>query len=57
LGEYLNRNIKGICNKDIILDQFKDSEEYKKFALSSFELIIKRKEELKDIEELLLESE
>lgn len=53
--EYTNEDIKGICEKDIILEQFRDAHEYKEFALSSLESIIKRKEELKDIGEFLLE--
>ncbi len=53
--EYVDKRIKGICEKGIILGQFKSVGEYKKFALSSLESIIKRKEELKDIGNLLLE--
>ena len=56
-GEYSDKSIKGICKKDIILDQFRDNNEYKEFALSSLESIVKRKEELRGIEELFLESE
>ena len=41
--------------KEIILEQFKNVDEYKKFALSSLDSIIKRKEELKDVRGLLLE--
>lgn len=55
LGEYIDKNIKGICDKSIILDQFKDVSEYKEFALLSLESIIERKEELKNIGEFLLE--
>lgn len=54
-GEYVDKSIKGICEKDIILDQFEDIGEYKEFALSSLKSIIERKEELKDIGEFLLE--
>lgn len=54
-GEYLDPRIKGICEKGIILEQFRNAGEYKKFALSSLESIIKRKEELKGIEDFLLE--
>ncbi len=53
--EYINERSNGICEKGIILDQFKNSSEYKKFALESLELILKRKEELKDIQDFLLE--
>jgi|SRR3989344_797729 len=54
-GEYIDKRMKGICEKEIILGQFKNIAEYKEFALSSLESIIKRKEELKDFDELLLE--
>ena len=54
-GEYTDKRIKGICEKDIILGQFKNIKEYKKFALSSLETIVKRKEELRSISEFLLE--
>jgi len=54
-GEYMNKEIRGVCEKEIILGQFKNSSEYEKFALSSLESIIKRKVEMKDFDELLLE--
>lgn len=54
-GEYMGKNSAGICDKDIILGQFKNVDSYKKFALSSLESIRKRKEELKDIENFLME--
>lgn len=54
-GEYTDAKIKGICEKKIILEQFKDRNEYKEFALSSLESIIKKKEEMKDLRMLLLE--
>ena len=54
-GEYTDKRIKGICEKDIILGQFKNIKEYKKFALSSLETIVKRKAELKDFDNFLLE--
>lgn len=57
-GEYTDKRIKGIkgiCEKEIILGQFKNSREYEHFALDSLESIIKRKEELKDFDKLLLE--
>lgn len=53
--EYTNEHVKGICDKDIILGQFKDTAEYKDFALSSLESIVQRKEALKEISNLLLE--
>ena len=54
-GEYIDKKIKGVCKKDVVLEQFRNVDKYKEFALSSLESIIKRKEELKDIETLLLE--
>ena len=51
----MDKSIKGICEKEIILGQFKDVDEYKEFALSSLESIIERKEELKDFDKFLLE--
>ena len=54
-GEYTDKRIKGICEREIILGQFKNIKEYKKFALSSLETIVKRKEELRYISEFLLE--
>jgi putative transposase len=54
-GEYTDKSIKGICEKNIILGQFESVDAYKKFALSSLESITKRKAELKGIEDLLIE--
>lgn len=54
-GEYIDKKMKGICEKEIILGQFKNIDEYKEFASSSLKAIIKRKEELKDIQNILLE--
>lgn len=54
-GEYTDKSVKGICEKEIILGQFGNMDEYKKFALSSLESIIQRKEELKDFDKFLLE--
>lgn len=53
--EYTNKKIKGICKKDIVLEQFESVGAYKRFALSSLETIIKRKEDMKDIADFLLE--
>lgn len=41
--EYVENKI-GICKKDMVLDQFRSVEEYKKFAEESLEDIIRRKE-------------
>ncbi|MDP1690327.1 MAG: transposase [bacterium] len=54
-GEYTDVRIKGICEKGIILEQFRNGNEYKKFAIDSLESIIKRKQTLKDIKDFLLE--
>ncbi|MSU74740.1 hypothetical protein EXS57_03115 [Candidatus Kaiserbacteria bacterium] len=54
-GEYMDNESKEICEKEIILEQFKNPNEYKDFALSSLETMIHRKEELQGIDELFLE--
>jgi putative transposase len=54
-GEYADKRVQGICEKEIILGQFRNIDEYKDFASSSLESIIKRKQELKGIENFLLE--
>lgn len=54
-GEYTDTSVRGICEKGIILEQFRDVEEYRKFAISSLETILQRREELKDFDKLLLE--
>ncbi|MBI5405798.1 transposase [Candidatus Kaiserbacteria bacterium] len=54
-GEYMDRGIKGICEKEIILGQFRNVDEYKKFALSSLKSIVERKQEVEGIEDFLLE--
>lgn len=53
--EYIDKRVKGICEKEIILGQFRNIDEYKEFAFSSLESILKRKIELKDFDKLLLE--
>ena len=54
-GEYTDRSVRGICGKEIVLGQFKNADEYQEFALSSLDLILQRKEDLKDLDKLLLE--
>lgn len=54
-GEYVGEGVKGICEKEIILGQFKNADEYKEFALSSLVSIINRKQEIKDFDKFLLE--
>lgn len=46
-GEYIGEVKSNFCNKDIVLGQFDDIKDYKKFAKSSLKSIIKRREELK----------
>ncbi|MFZ2167838.1 MAG: transposase [Minisyncoccia bacterium] len=53
--EYVDERVKGICEKGIVLGQFRNADEYEEFALSSLESIIQRKQELKDIDKFLLE--
>lgn len=53
--EYISERVRGICEKEIILGQFGNIDEYKEFALSSLESIIKRKQDMKGIEDLLFE--
>jgi putative transposase len=49
-GEFLS-NENGFCKKDIILDQFRNIDEYKEFSMSSIDDIRKNKEEFKNLEE------
>lgn len=53
--EYIGENNNGICDKEIILGQFRSIPEYKEFALGSLKTIRERKESLKDMESFLLE--
>ena len=53
--EYTDEGSTGICKKKIVLGQFRNIDEYKKFALSSLELIINGKDESRDIGNFLLE--
>ena len=53
--EYLNNKKSfSLCAKDIILSQFKNSEEYRSFAESSLEEILRRREE-EEISKMILE--
>ena len=50
-GEYIGESKgKDFCEKDIILEQFKDKEEYKNFAMDSLQDIIKNKEKNFDLD-------
>ena len=54
-GEYTDGKNTGICEKNIILEQFDNANEYKEFALSSLETVMQRREELRGVENFLLE--
>ncbi len=53
--EYMRDNKTSLCGTKIILDQFKNSKEYRIFSESSLVDILQRKETHKEIENLLLE--
>ena len=53
--EYVNRpKVGSLCNTDPILSQFKNPDEYRKFALDSLETVRARKEMQKSLELALL---
>lgn len=52
--EFIGLEKNGFCTKDIILDQFDNFREYKKFVESSYDTIKKRKEAMK-LEELFID--
>ncbi len=54
-GEYISESADEICEKEIILGQFKNKAEYEKFARSSLESILEKKQKDKELEKLLLE--
>lgn len=56
-GEYSGerKGGDGICKKDVVLDQFSSTREYVAFALSSLETIIEKKEDMRELDRLLLE--
>ena len=49
--EYMSKDREAICNKNIVLKQFKNIKEYKKFALLSLDDIVRRKEQMKDVDD------
>jgi len=53
--EYFNNSTKKLCEPKIILDQYKNRNEYKGFANSSLKDILARKALAKELEHLLLE--
>lgn len=50
-----NEDTPGICEKGIILEQFENKEDYKKFAIATLKDVLERRSELKDLEEMFLE--
>ena len=46
-GEYCGLEKENICNKDIILGQFRDIKEFKEFSMNSLEWIIENKKQAK----------
>lgn len=49
-GEYLGKSKDNFCKREIILSQFKNKEEYKKFAEDSLETILNNKNKLKELD-------
>jgi REP element-mobilizing transposase RayT len=49
--DYLNKRSGSLCNKEIILDQFKNAEEYKKYV----EMVIGESSKRKDLEKYFIE--
>ena len=56
-NEYTSENVigDGICEKNIIIGQFKSPAKYKRFALSALDSIIERKAKEKDWQEILID--
>lgn len=52
--EYI-KNKNNLCAKDIVLKQFKNIEEYKRFAENSLQDILERKARFKELEKMLFE--
>lgn len=55
MSEYMGETKTNLCSKDIVLGQFNDKSQYKKFAVDSLKTIRARKDGLKEIETYLLE--
>ncbi len=47
LDEYLSESGLGICNRAIVLDQFRNSEEYNNYCKETWSDVLKRKEEFR----------
>ena len=54
-AEYITKTPKSFCNKDIVLGQFNNIQEYKFFCEKILPEILKKKEEDKELKYLLLE--
>lgn len=54
-AEYTGESKKSLCERDIILNQYKNIAEYKNFTESSLTDILERKDLRKEMEDLLLE--
>jgi len=54
-NEYINKEIKGICKKDMILGQFKNPEDFSSYCFEALSLIQKRKKDLKEFDKVYLE--
>ncbi len=54
-NEYINSKNRGICNKNIILGQFKNSKEFSKYCFEILPIIKKRKEEMKGFDKICIE--
>ena len=56
MGEYLNETrTNGMCEKDIVLDQFRNSREYEKSARETVKEIVHRRKEDKELINMLME--
>ena len=53
--EYTGEGKKGFCEKGIILEQFKNRVDYKKFAEDSLRDIVERRDTSADLKDFLLE--
>ncbi|HEY9583995.1 MAG TPA: transposase [Candidatus Paceibacterota bacterium] len=54
-NEYIGESHENFCNKEMILDQFKNHEDYKKFALEDLKDIVARKREDREWQSLLVD--
>lgn len=54
-GEYTGDSKSNFCGKDIILEQFRNTKEYQKFAESSIEDTLERRADLREMERDLFE--